>query len=260
MELNASYKHAVAMLPSNLSRRASDLTSTREGNTWRVCDADGELLAEVKGDTVRLVNSRTGQAASKFATADSVGRAFEAFGAHVGKHLRALSKRIAALEAGATGATAGGRQVRTLSIPMIVEKLAGSSRRIIRGRASTRDQDRHGDIVMPRGATWKLPLPLLHAHDHQQVIGSVRELWTTDDAIHITAELVEGTQRADEIWRLVEAGALDSFSIGFIGKDFDLLPSGGRRWTSFEVIEVSVVAVPSNPSAKITGATTGAGA
>lgn len=252
MELNASYKHAVAMLPPNLSRRASDLTSTKEGDAWRICDADGELLAEVKGDTVRLVDSRTGQAASKFATADSVGRAFEAFGLHVGKHLAALSKRIAALEAGATGATAGARQVRTLSIPLLVAKLAGTGKRIIRGRASTKDMDRHGDIVMPKGATWQLPLPLLHAHDHQQVIGTVRKMGATGDAIFITAELVEGTQRADETWRLVEAGALDSLSIGFIGKDFELLPSGGRRWTAFEIVEVSVVAVGSCPSAKIT--------
>ena len=47
--------------------------------------------------------------------------------------------------------------------------------RRITGIATTPKTDRAGDIVMPEGAEYKLPIPLLYQHDSRQPIGHVIE-------------------------------------------------------------------------------------
>lgn len=43
-------------------------------------------------------------------------------------------------------------------------QVQSDAKRIIRGTATTSSVDRAGDIVDPRGAEFKLPLPLLWQH------------------------------------------------------------------------------------------------
>lgn len=138
-----------------------------------------------------------------------------------------------------------------------VQKFMSGGKRTVRGLASTASVDRHGDIVMPKGGIWRLPLPLLWSHDHTSPIGVVREAVATHEGVRITADIVEGIAKADEVWSLIEAGALDSFSIGFIGLEGEAIPTG-TRWTSWELMEISVVAVPSNRDSKIGKSAVGA--
>jgi HK97 family phage prohead protease len=132
-----------------------------------------------------------------------------------------------------------------------IEKFLSNGTRTIRGIASTGSIDRVGDIVEPLGGTWALPLPLLWQHDHAKPIGAVREAKAAREGISIVAEIVEGVQAADDAWRLIEGGALDSFSIGFIGRKGEPIATG-TRWTAWELLEISVVSVPANVDAKIT--------
>lgn len=132
-----------------------------------------------------------------------------------------------------------------------VTKFVSDGKRVIRGVASSSRLDRQGDIVDPRTGRWQVPLPLLWAHDHQQPIGSVRSIEVRGEEILIEAEIVKGVAKAEEIWTLIEAQAIDSFSIGFQASEWDQLPDGGRLYRNWTLLEVSVVSVPANPDAKI---------
>lgn len=139
----------------------------------------------------------------------------------------------------------------------VVKLLANASAptaeaRTVSGWASTADIDRVGDIVMPEGMRARLPLPLLAAHDQNQIIGAITALRPDSKGVFIEARIAEGVSKADECWKLVRQGALTHFSIGFIGLKSEPLKNGARRWTEWELTECSMVACPANPSAIVT--------
>lgn len=55
---------------------------------------------------------------------------------------------------------------------------------------------------------------------------------------------------AEQIYKLVQGGYLDSISIGFIPKEWD---ENSQTWTRSEFVEASIVAEPANVEALITG-------
>ncbi|WP_423210520.1 HK97 family phage prohead protease [Paracoccus yeei] len=132
-------------------------------------------------------------------------------------------------------------------------KRADVEARRITGIASTPATDRQGDILDPMGARFKLPFPLLLGHDHDAPIGEVIEARATPKGIYVVCQCApEGTTaKADEGWRAIRAGLIRGLSVGFIGKDWEPLPTGGRRFKEWEVIELSAVAVPANSEAAI---------
>lgn len=132
-----------------------------------------------------------------------------------------------------------------------VTKFVASGKRRVRGFASTDSLDRQSDIVEPGGGTWRLPLPLLLQHVHADPVGLVESIERRGSGLWIEASLVEGIGKADEAWRMIEAGLLAGFSIGFIGKKSEPLKSGGLRFLQWELIEISVCTIPANPDAKI---------
>lgn len=125
--------------------------------------------------------------------------------------------------------------------------------RRITGIASTAATDRHGDIVLPRGLRFALPIPLLAGHAHSEVIGKVTEARATDTQLSIVAEIGEGFGETERVWKMISEGYLGFLSIGFLGLEYE--PAGkGLRWKAAELIEVSVVAIPSNRESKILSA------
>lgn len=134
---------------------------------------------------------------------------------------------------------------------LAVKALEREDGRWIEGWATTGREDRVGDIVVPEGATYALPLPLLFAHKHDEPIGSVVRAEVTKAGIRIRAKLTEGVARAEEVWKLLQDGALTAVSIGFQALKHSALPSGGLRFDKWEWHELSVVSVPANPDARI---------
>src|SRR5215471_2971849 len=138
-------------------------------------------------------------------------------------------------------------------------KRADPDTRTITGTASTPEPDRMGDIVEPLGITFKNPLPLLLYHNTQKPVGSVTFDAPTVDGLTFTASLPEvkdaGTvrDRIEEAWQSIKAGLLAGVSIGFRAiKDPEWnKASQGFRFPKTEILELSLVAIPSNAGATI---------
>jgi HK97 family phage prohead protease len=131
--------------------------------------------------------------------------------------------------------------------------------RTIEGWATTPEVDRMGDIVLPKGAEYELPIPFLLDHDHSQVVGEVDKVQVTDKGIrfwaHIKKIAEDGDAKAlcDKAWSFIKHGLRKAVSIGFRPLDFDVLPNGGLKFTSWEWYELSAVGIPAQPGAVITG-------
>lgn len=138
-------------------------------------------------------------------------------------------------------------------------KALDDDERLIEGWATTPEVDRVGDIVLPKGAEYKLPIPFLLDHDHSQVVGEVDRVEVSDKGIkffaHIKKIAEEGDAKAlcDKAWSFIKNGLRKAVSIGFRPLDFDVLPSGGLKFTSWEWYELSAVGIPAQPGAAITG-------
>ena len=75
--------------------------------------------------------------------------------------------------------------------------------RIITGMATTPAPDRLQDVVEPRGARFKLPIPFLWQHDSGQPIGHVTDAKVGKDGIEIVAKIAKGvTAEIDRAWAL----------------------------------------------------------
>lgn len=144
----------------------------------------------------------------------------------------------------------GGGVVRLLGARPPLQKFMSGSARAVRGWASTSELDRQGDVVVPQGMTVRLPIPLLWQHDHNKPIGTVVSADVRSEGIWIEAKLVEGIALADEAIKLIDARAIDAFSIGFRGLKSEQIQTG-LKFTSWELYEVSIVSVPANAGARI---------
>jgi HK97 family phage major capsid protein/HK97 family phage prohead protease len=141
---------------------------------------------------------------------------------------------------------------------LVTVKTVDEEQRLIVGLASTPEVDRMGDVVEPNGAKFADSIPLLLHHDSRLPVGSVR-LKRGADGISFQARLPKVDEpgnlknRVDEAWQSVKAGLIKGVSIGFraLEDGVELMKSGGLRFTGFEILELSLVAVPANASASI---------
>jgi HK97 family phage prohead protease len=145
----------------------------------------------------------------------------------------------------------GGCGVRLISKPAPLQKFMAGAARMIRGWASTAELDRQGDILVPQGMSVRLPIALLWQHDHTKPIGTIATAEIRGNGVWIEAKLVDGIALADEALKLVEAKAIDAFSVGFRILKSEPLPNGGLKIVQWDLYEVSLVSVPANPGARI---------
>lgn len=129
-------------------------------------------------------------------------------------------------------------------------------KRVVTGIASTPSTDRMDDIVEPKGAVFKLPLPLLWQHRHDQPIGHVTQAKVKDSGIEVTAQIAKSDgalkQFLDSAWESIKLGLVRGFSIGFVPiESADIEGSWGRRFMKWEWYELSAVTIPANAEATI---------
>jgi HK97 family phage prohead protease len=142
-------------------------------------------------------------------------------------------------------------------LPVAEVKAAGSGDGWeVAGYASTWDRDLGGDVVHPGAFRGHLEggakVRFLYAHDPAQVLGRALELREDDRGLFGRFRISQ-TRLGQDVHTLLRDGSLDSFSIGFIPRDFERdEKSGVRNLKAVELVECSVVAMPMNPAAVVT--------
>lgn len=131
-------------------------------------------------------------------------------------------------------------------------------RREIEGVASTPSPDRMEDIVEPLGAVFKLPMPLLWQHNHDEPIGWVTFAKPTKSGIPFRAQIARIDEpgrlqdRLDEAWQSIKTGLVRAVSIGFKPLEYAIMDAGGWRFLKWEWLELSAVTIPANADCNIT--------
>src|SRR5580765_587169 len=125
--------------------------------------------------------------------------------------------------------------------------------RTITGMASTPSPDRLNDVVEPKGAQFKLPIPFLWQHDSGQPIGHVTHAKVTNAGIEIVAKIAKGvTAEIDRAWALIKAGLVPGLSIGFKAIEHEFITeTKGIRFIKWDWLELSAVTIPANAEANI---------
>lgn len=134
--------------------------------------------------------------------------------------------------------------------------LAVDEEGVIEGLASVfATADRGGDVVH-KGAFAKavFPIPMLASHDPADVIGVWEEGRETAEGLTVKGRLILTVQRAREVRDLILAKALGGLSIGYVPTRKAARKGGGRDLLAVDLCEISVVAVPMHPYARITSA------
>jgi len=116
--------------------------------------------------------------------------------------------------------------------------------------------DRIGDMI-ERGAFTKAlpPLPMLASHDPADVVGVWEVVGEDDAGLQVKGRLlVDDVARAREVRALIRNRALTGLSIGFKTNKAAPRKGGGRTISDLDLVEISVVAIPAHPGARILSA------
>jgi HK97 family phage prohead protease len=137
-------------------------------------------------------------------------------------------------------------------------KAMSDDRRELEGVATTPSPDRMGDIVEPKGAVFKLPIPLVWQHNSEKPVGEVYSAKVTNNGISVKARIVKiedpGSlkERLDEVWQTIKHKLVRGFSIGFSPlESSQIKDTFSYRFTSWEWLELSLVTIPANSEATI---------
>lgn len=139
-------------------------------------------------------------------------------------------------------------------------KAMDDAKRTFTGIATTPTPDRVGDIVEPKGAEFKLPVPLLWQHDSASPIGWVRQAKVAADGIEVQCELATIDEpgrlkdRLDEAWQSIRSKLVAGLSIGFKPLESNRIgDTYSYRFVKWLWLELSAVTVPANGDCSIQG-------
>jgi HK97 family phage major capsid protein/HK97 family phage prohead protease len=129
---------------------------------------------------------------------------------------------------------------------------------VIEGIATTPEPDRYGDIVEPKGANFKLPIPLLWQHKRDQPIGQVIDAKITDKGIYVKCQIAKIKEpgrlkdRLDEAWQSIKHGLVKAFSIGFDPTEYSQMKDTySYHFLKWDWLELSAVTLPANADCDI---------
>lgn len=144
----------------------------------------------------------------------------------------------------------------SLPLPILETKAASDGAWSVEGYVSTfGSKDHVDDVVLPGAFDETLAsgrkTRFLYMHDQRQVLGAPLELRTDTHGLYGRFK-ISHTRLGEEVHQLIEDGALDSFSIGFVTKDKEYKDDGTRHIKSLDLYESSVVSLPADSRAVIT--------
>lgn len=113
--------------------------------------------------------------------------------------------------------------------------------------------DRVGDMIQPGAFSgMQLPIPMLFAHNPETPVGVWTHAAETAKGLEVQGRLlVDEVPKAKEVFALVREGAISGLSIGFSTKKAAPRKGGGRIISALELCEVSLVAIPCHPGARL---------
>jgi HK97 family phage prohead protease len=132
---------------------------------------------------------------------------------------------------------------------------------IVRGMATTPTPDRVNDIVEPLGATFAPQIPLLWQHNAEKPVGITELGKPTKKGIPFVSRIPKVKEpgilrdRIEEAVQSIRYKLVAAVSIGFrlLNDAIERLQNGGYRYLETEILELSLVTIPAQPDAKITG-------
>lgn len=127
-------------------------------------------------------------------------------------------------------------------------KRAEGLTRHIEGIASSGRKDKHGEILVPSGAKWTCPLPLLSDHMASLQIGEVVKIWLDGDVLRFRARV-----DSDDVWQRIVDGRKRKISVGLESFEAEM-KDGTRHVTDWRIREISLVTNPANADATATWA------
>lgn len=114
-------------------------------------------------------------------------------------------------------------------------------------------RDTGGDVIRAGAFTRSLAergeVPLLWQHKTGAVIGRIEHLSEDRRGLRVIARLGEGAE-AERVARLVQSGKLDGLSFGYRVREARQ-DGAQRELTSLDLVEVSLVARPMQPRARV---------
>jgi len=150
--------------------------------------------------------------------------------------------------------------MKTRAYSILNIKAVDDSQRVFRGMATTPSADRVGDVIDPLGCEFRNPSPLLWMHQHDLPVGTVKFGKPTKEGVPFEATIPQidnpaGLKaRVDEAWSSVLSGLISAVSIGFRALEWSINETtGGYNFLKTELLELSLVSVPANRDATITG-------
>lgn len=152
------------------------------------------------------------------------------------------------------------KDLKFKAIGDFIEKSTTSGKRIIRGYASVSDiLDRQNEVITHE-ALVKAKDDLLrnstifHEHKHSELpVGKTIAAEVDSNGLLITVEFTKA-KFADDLWKLIEEGIVNRFSIGGVVKEAqEKRDKSGNLFneiTKIELFETSIVGLPANPAAR----------
>jgi HK97 family phage prohead protease len=139
----------------------------------------------------------------------------------------------------------------------VVKALNEETRRV-RLVITTETVDRDGDVVVSSGAlldSYRQNPIVLYSHMPVFPVGNCTELLVKDRSIEAEVEFFSADESplADRLYRLYSRGKMRGVSVGFIPREVSTDPildgQKGRTYLQWELLEFSLVAIPSNREA-----------
>jgi HK97 family phage prohead protease len=144
---------------------------------------------------------------------------------------------------------------------------------IVEGYAATfdREPDSYGDVIA-KGAfartlsEWsqkEQPIPLLYGHnteDPEMNIGKVTDAYEDERGLHVRAEFDADNPKAQYVRKLAKEGRLYQFSFAYSVRDAGAVTEDGMDFyelRDLDLYEVSLVQIPANQHAVVTGIKSG---
>ena len=133
-------------------------------------------------------------------------------------------------------------------------KSLDEEKRTFTGIASTPNQDRAKDVMVPKGANFEVPMPLLFHHDPTKAIGQVISAKVTANGIEVEIHIPEVEEpgvlkdRVDEAYQSLKYDLVKGLSVGFIPNwdEAEMIKGGGIQFNQWEWYELSLVTIPCN--------------